>query len=108
MAVKLINVFHVPEDQVDEFLKRWTATSGVYARTAGFLESHLHRNAGVGHQNFNFINIATWASSEAFIDAHKNYVPGEESIPGIQFYPALYEEVIMTKNLLPNSSSGEE
>ena len=108
MAVKLINVFHVPEDQVEEFLTRWTATSAVYARTDGFLETHMHRNAGVGHQNFNFINIATWASPEAFINAHKNYVPGEESIPGIQFFPAIYEEIIMTKNLLPKTSTGQE
>lgn len=35
MAVKLINTFQVPEDQVQEFLTRWTATTAVYARTDG-------------------------------------------------------------------------
>ena len=108
MSVKLINVFQVPEDQVQEFLTRWSATTAVYARTDGFIETHLHRNAGVGNQTFNFINIALWASAEAFINAHKEYVPGEESIPGIQFHPALFEEVIMTTNLLPKVSGGQE
>ena len=108
MAAKLINVFHVPEDQVDEFLRRWNETMQVYAHSAGFLETHLHRNSGVGNQTFNFINIALWASTEAFEQAHRDYVPGEESIPGIAFHPAVYEEVVMTKNLLSAQSKGDE
>jgi hypothetical protein len=35
-------------------------------------------------------------------------VPGEESIPGIEFHPALYEEIIMTRNLLLTQSAGKE
>ena len=68
----------------------------------------MHRHTGVGNPTFNYINIATWASSEAFLQAHKDYVPGEESIPGIAFHPALYEEIIMTRNLLPTQSAGNE
>ena len=108
MSVKLINVFQVPEEQREEFLRRWTETTQVYARTAGFLETHLHQNVGVGNQTFQFINIALWASSEAFVQAHKDFVPGEESIPGISFHPAIFEEVIMTKNLLSGRSDGGE
>ena len=108
MTVKLINVFKVPEDQRDEFLQRWTKTTEVYARTEGFIETHLHRNAGVGNASFDFINIALWASAQAFIKAHKDYVPGEESIPGIEFHPAIYEEVISMKNLLSGRSKGDE
>ena len=108
MSVKLINVFQVPEDQRDEFLKRWSETTQVYARTEGFLETHLHQNTGVGSQTFQFINIALWASSQAFIQAHKDFVPGEENIPGISFNPAIFEEVMMTKNLLPGQSKGDE
>ena len=108
MSVKLINVFQVPEDKRDEFLRRWSETTAVYARTEGFLETHMHQNTGVGSQTFQFINVALWASSQAFIQAHKDFVPGEESIPGVSFDPAIFEEVIMTKNLLPAQSKGDE
>ena len=108
MPVKLINAFQVPEEQREEFLKRWTETTQVYARTAGFLETRLHRNTGVGNQTFQFINVALWASFEAFMRAQEDFVPGEESIPWISFHPAILEEVIMTKNLLSGQSKGDE
>ena len=108
MPVTLINAFTVPVEQEQEFLQRWTETTRVYARTSGFLETHLHRNIGVGNPKFQFINIAQWASAEAFIQAHKDYVPGEESIPGIEFHPALFEEIIMTRNFLSTKSQHNE
>ena len=108
MTVKLINVFQMPPEQEDEFLKRWTETTQHYARTEGFIETRLHRNTGVGNQTFSFINIAEWASAEAFINAHKEYVPGEESIPGISFHPAIFEEIMTTANLLSRRSKGDE
>jgi len=108
MPVTLINTFKVPTEQEQEFLKRWNETTAVYARTPGFIETHLHRNTGVGNPIFKYVNIAVWASNEAFTQAHKKYVPGEESIPGIQFHPAIYEEVIMIRNLLPTQSNGNE
>ena len=108
MTIKMINVFAVPDPQVDEFLKRWNETTQVYARTSGFIETHLHRNAGVGNQTFNFINIALWASNEAFVQAHRDFIPGEESIPGISFHPAVFEEMIMIRNLITAHSAGDE
>ena len=108
MPVTLINVFKVPAEQEQEFLERWSETTRVYARTPGFLETRLHRNIGIGNPTFQFINIGLWASSEAFVQAHKDYVPGEESIPGIEFHPALFEEVIMTRNLLSTQSPHNE
>ena len=108
MSVKLINVFQMPPEQEDEFLKRWNETSQHYARTDGFIETHLHRNTGIGNKTFSFINIAEWASAEAFINAHKEYVPGEESIPGISFHPGIFQEVVMITNLLPQRSTGDE
>ena len=108
MSVKLINVFQMPPEQEDEFLRRWSETTQHYARTDGFIVTHLHRNTGVGNQTFSFINIAEWASAEAFINAHKEYVPGEESIPGISFHPGIFEEVVMTRNLLSPMSKGHE
>ena len=46
MPVTLVNVFKLPEDQRDKFLKCWTETTQVYARTEGFLETHVHENTG--------------------------------------------------------------
>ncbi len=108
MTVKLINVFRVPEDQADEFLRRWNETTQVYARTEGFIETHLHRNTGVGNQTFQFVNIALWSSEQAFVQAHEDYVPGEESIPGIAFHPAIFREVITVANLRSDASTGAE
>lgn len=100
MPVKMINVFQVPPGQEEEFLRRWNETTSVYARTPGFIETHMHRNTGVGNPTFNFINIAFWASPEAFTKAHENYTPGEESLPGIKFHPAVFEEFITVENQL--------
>lgn len=108
MPVTLINVFEVPTAQEDEFLRRWQETAAVFARTDGFLETHLHRNMGFGNQTFRFVNFALWASVEAFTQAHREYSPGEEKIAGVTFHPALFEEIIMTRNLLsttPQSAS---
>jgi hypothetical protein len=49
MPVTLINTFKVPAEQEQEFLKRWSETTSVYARTSGFIETHMHRNTGVGN-----------------------------------------------------------
>lgn len=107
MTVTMINTFEVPPEHEDEFLKCWSETTGIYSRTSGFIETHMHRNTGVGNPTFNYVNIAIWASPEAFIKAHQDYVPGEESIPGIEFHPAIYEEIMMVKNLLPGEAAAE-
>lgn len=65
MAVTLLNPFIVPLDQEAEFLKNWQKTTEVYSRMPGFIETHLHRNIGVGNGTFKFINIAYWESAEA-------------------------------------------
>ncbi|MBV9578475.1 MAG: hypothetical protein JO057_07795 [Chloroflexi bacterium] len=62
----------------------------------------------MGNPTFEFVNVALWASPEAFIQAHKDFTPGEESIQGIAFHPAIYQEVVMTRNLLPGQSKGDE
>lgn len=89
MPVTMINPFKVPSEQEEEFLKHGNETTAVYSRTAGLIETHRHRNTGAGHLTLNYIKIAIWALNEAFIQAYQDYAPGEESIPGIQFHPAI-------------------
>jgi hypothetical protein len=91
MAVTLINAFIVPEDREAEFLANWRATTAVFSKRPGFIETHLHRNTGVGRGDFRFINIARWESAEAWRSNHDDHVPGEYSIPGVKGHPAIFE-----------------
>ncbi len=94
MPVTLLNVFIVPEDKEEEFLAEWRKTATRFSRTKGFLETHLHRNTGVGNQNFRFINIAKWESAEAWRGTHADYRPSEYDIPGVKGHPAIFESVV--------------
>lgn len=89
----LINVFNVPAEKVDEFLDNWRRTSAVFQKGDGLIEAHLHRNAGVGNQTFQFINIARWTSAEAWRVAHEEYPPTEYHIPGVVGHPAIYAPI---------------
>ena len=94
MSVTLINTFIVPHDKEAEFLADWKTTAQVFANKPGFIETHLHRNTGVGNQTFQFINIARWASAEAWRSNHDDYKPAEYSIPGVKGHPAIFECVV--------------
>ncbi|MBV8885699.1 MAG: antibiotic biosynthesis monooxygenase [Chroococcidiopsidaceae cyanobacterium CP_BM_RX_35] len=84
----------MPEDQEAEFLKNWRQTTEVYSHTPGLIETHLHRNKGIGDGTFKFINIAYWESVEAWRSTHGDYHAGEDSLPGVKGHPAIYESVI--------------
>ncbi len=95
MAATLINVFIVPEDMKDEFLTRWKKTALHFSTNVqGFVETHLHRNTGVGNGTFQFINIARWESAEAWRTAHTDYRPTEYDIEGVKGHPAIFEDVV--------------
>lgn len=97
MAVTLINVFNVPADRVDEFLATWKQTADFFktsSANSGFIETHLHRNTGVGNQTFAFINIARWESPEHWKAAHDAHRPKEYEIPGVKGHPAIFECVV--------------
>lgn len=95
MAATLINVFMVPQDKLDEFLMHWKKTCAYFEEHApGFIETHLHRNVGVGNQSFQFINIARWESGEAWRSSHDLYRPTEYDIEGVKGHPAIFEDVV--------------
>jgi len=98
MAVTLINVFNVPAEKEAEFLENWKKTTEVFRKRTGFLETHLHKNTGVGNTTFQFINIAKWESAEAWKTNHDEYKPTEYSIPGVVGHPSIYEEIINVHN----------
>lgn len=94
MAVTLINTFIVPKEQEEEFLRRWKITSAHFQQTDGFIETHLHKNTGAGNATFSFINIAKWQSAAAWKSTHRDYVPGDYSIPGVKGHPSIFECVV--------------
>ena len=95
MAVTLLNVFIVPDGKQDEFLANWQKTAAFFrASKTGFIETHLHRNTGVGNATFQFVNIARWDSAEAWRSAHDAYRPTEYDIEGVLGHPAIFEDVV--------------
>lgn len=99
MPVALINPFVVPPDKEEEFLRAWNETTQVFSSTPGFIETHLHKNTGVGDGTFQYINIALWESSDAWNATHSGYKPGQESIPGVEHHPGIFQEVIASKSM---------
>ncbi|WP_149086578.1 antibiotic biosynthesis monooxygenase family protein [Pseudomonas prosekii] len=94
MPVTLINVFNVPAEKEEEFLLHWKQTTDVFRRKKGFVETHLHRNTGVGNQTFQFVNIAKWESAEAWRSIHDEYQPSEYTLAGVKGHPAIFESVM--------------
>lgn len=107
MAVTLINVFTVPEEREAEFVENWRRTAQHFQHVKGFLETHFHRNTGVGNGTFSFINIAKWESAEAWRSSHEAYKPTEYAIPGVKGHPAIFESIFDLEYLGPIEEAAE-
>jgi len=94
MPVTLLNVFIVPEHKEEEFLQHWRRTTETFRKKKGFIETHLHRNTGVGNQTFQFINIAKGESGEAGRSTHDDYKPTEYTFEGVRGHPAIFESIV--------------
>ena len=105
MSVILINTFIVPDDQEAEFLRHWKQTATFFSKRPGFIETHMHKNTGVGNGTFKFINYAKWESADAWRSNHDLYRPTEYDLPGVKGHPAIYEIVIdMVSEVAPQSA----
>ena len=93
MSLTLINLFTVPEDEAPAFLERFRATAERLAGIDGFEGTDLHRNAGIGDQTYRFVNIARWASAEAWQAALPQIMAGGGMGGGVVPKAALYESV---------------
>ena len=94
MPITLFNVFVVPLEEEAEFLENFRNNAQVFAQATGFIESHLHRNTGVGDPTFRFINVATWASIEDWKAAVKAARFDRSGVSAIEAHPALFESVL--------------
>lgn len=102
MPVTLINPFVVPAEKEEEFLREWNNTTAIFCRAAGFISTHLHKSLNVGDKTYQYVNIALWASVEAWEATRTSYKPGEQSIPGIEHHPGIFREFITVRN--PNDT----
>jgi quinol monooxygenase YgiN len=80
-SVILLNKFNVNPEDVDEFMKRWTADAAAFKKQPGFISAQLHRGiAGSG----TFVNYAVWESA-----AHlKKAVSNVDVQASVSEYPA--------------------
>lgn len=64
-SVTFINVFDIPEDEIDTFIERWQERSRFTTTADGFISAELHR-AIDSETRFKLINVTTWKSLEHF------------------------------------------
>ncbi|MBY5946097.1 antibiotic biosynthesis monooxygenase family protein [Photobacterium rosenbergii] len=92
--VTLINPFHVPESHEQAVLDHWEQARDFLVTQPGYISTSLHRSIQPNSQ-FHYINIAKWESDSHFKSAiaamNKTLPP--LNIPGVEFYPALYEVI---------------
>ncbi|RFC32335.1 MAG: Heme-degrading monooxygenase HmoA [Candidatus Nitrotoga sp. SPKER] len=95
MSVTLINLFAVPNDKEDEFIKLWEAIKVDITKQPGFISGKFHKSLKPDSR-FNFINMALWENEETYWKAfEKSAAPMKEKLQqmGVEMIPALYNVI---------------
>lgn len=89
-SVTLINLFEVEPDQDEQFITGWQAAREQLSRRPGYLDTTLHR-AIQPDVEFRFVNVAHWASGDAFKAAITD--PAFRAVARLPYpaHPALYQ-----------------
>jgi heme oxygenase (mycobilin-producing) len=92
--VVLINVFDVPAAQVDAAVVWWERARDFLVTQPGYVSTALHR-ARTPDARFKLVNVARWASPEAFAaaTARMRSTIGPPSVDGLRFDAALYDVI---------------
>lgn len=92
--VVLINVFEVPAEQEAEVFQIWLKSRDFLAKQPGYVSTRLHKNLD-GNGKFRFINVAEWATPQAFQAATKamNESPTAKMPDSVKFTPGLFRMV---------------
>jgi heme-degrading monooxygenase HmoA len=94
VSLTLINLFTVPPEEADAFQGRFAAMTEALQGVDGFEGTDLHRYAGVGDPSYQFVNIAKWASAEAWRAALPKIIAEAGKLgSGVAPKAALYESV---------------
>ena len=92
--VVLINSFEVPAADADPFITAWERVRDYFRTQPGYIDTALHQSVAPDAE-FQFVNVAHWASAEEFTAAIRS--PGmREAAAGLATYrphPALYRVV---------------
>lgn len=64
-AVTFINVFEIPEDEIDTFIATWKERSRFTTTAEGFISAELHRAIGPDTE-FKLVNVTKWESVADF------------------------------------------
>lgn len=96
--VTLINVFEIPEDRVEEFVKGWSERAKLMSGKPGFRDTALHR-ALSSETRFQFVNISHWDSEDTYQTATADpqfqaSAAMAQAIPNLAAHPALYRVVV--------------
>lgn len=67
-SVTLINPFEVPAGREDEALAMWDRVAAYMRGRPGFVTTRLHQAIAPGSR-FALVNVAEWASADAFLGA---------------------------------------
>ena len=92
MAVTLINVFSVPKDKEDEFVRWWEEVKASITKQPGFISGRFHKSLKPDSR-YNFINVALWENEEIYWKAYeKSAAPmkGKLQQMGVEMTPALF------------------
>jgi hypothetical protein len=94
VSLTLINLFTVPPEESDAFQARFAAMTEALRDVDGFEGTDLNRYAGVGDPSYQFVNIARWASAEAWRAALPRIIAAAGALgSGVVPKAALYESV---------------
>jgi heme-degrading monooxygenase HmoA len=92
MAVTLINVFSVPKDKEEDFVKWWQDVKTNITAEKGFISGKFHRSIKP-ESRYNFINVALWENEDVYWKAYeKSVTPMKRKLQelGVEMVPALY------------------
>ncbi|MGW5107773.1 antibiotic biosynthesis monooxygenase family protein [Nocardia sp. NPDC004123] len=91
--ITVINIFVVPAELADDFLKIWAADASFMKSQPGFVSTQMNR--GIGGSQL-FANVAVWESSAALLAALSNpeFQQGAAKYPdGIVTYPTAFQKI---------------
>jgi heme oxygenase (mycobilin-producing) len=91
-SVTLINPFEVSAGEAEQFIAGWERANAHLSKQPGYLSTSLHRSVGLD-PDFRFVNVARWASAEAFTAAITD--PGFQAAAQVPYpaHPALYTAI---------------
>jgi heme oxygenase (mycobilin-producing) len=93
--VVLINAFEVPAGQEASTLRFWERARDFLKTQPGYIDTRMHRNIDAKGR-FTYVNVAQWASPQAFAAANKAMsaaLQDNPPPPGVSFTPGLFRVV---------------